>query len=64
MKYRPVPSLLLVRRLVRSIDTYGLRGAFVDFYRRLIKSLRKHGFSGTFKNTFRDAPPFPEDPMP
>jgi SAM-dependent methyltransferase len=59
MKFRPTPPLLMLRRLVRSIEHNGIRGAIVHSYQRLTRSLRNHGFKGTFERAFRKAPTAP-----
>ena len=56
MKFSPTPPLLLLRRLARSIETNGVRGAIVHSYRRLFRSLGEHGLSGTWERAFRKAP--------
>jgi SAM-dependent methyltransferase len=49
MKYRPIRPLLLLRRLVRSIERNGLLGTTVKFHKRLFGSFRNHGFRGTIE---------------
>ncbi|HEX3680568.1 MAG TPA: class I SAM-dependent methyltransferase [Galbitalea sp.] len=51
--------MLLLRRLVRSIETNGLRGAVAHSFRRLESSLRTHGLSGTLERAFRKPPAAP-----
>lgn len=60
MKFRPTPPLLLLRRLARSIEANGVRGAAAHSCKRLVRSLRNHGFRGTFERAFRKAPVAPE----
>jgi SAM-dependent methyltransferase len=64
MKYRPNPPLLALRRLVLSIERYGLRGAIADFYRRLFNSLRNRGFRDTLRRVVRKPPKSVEEAMP
>jgi SAM-dependent methyltransferase len=59
MKFRPTPPLLMLRRLVRSVEQNGIRGAIAHSYQRLFRSLRNHGFKGTFERAFRKAPTAP-----
>jgi SAM-dependent methyltransferase len=59
MRFRPTPPLLMLRRLVRSVEDNGIRGAAVHSYQRLVRSLRNHGFKGTFDRAFRKAPTAP-----
>jgi SAM-dependent methyltransferase len=61
MRYRPTPTLKLVRRLARSIERNGVRGAAVRSAKRLFHSLRNHGISGTFERAFVKAPTGPAD---
>lgn len=64
MKFKPTPPLLLLRRLVRSVETNGVRGAIVHSWQRLFRSLRNHGIGGTFDRAFRKAPVAPRPPAP
>jgi len=64
MKFTPSPPLLLLRRLVRSIETNGVRGAIVHSYQRLFRSLSSHGLSGTLERAFRKAPTAPQTQPP
>jgi SAM-dependent methyltransferase len=71
MKYRPIPPLLLLRRLVRSIERNGLLGTIVKFHKRLFSSLRTHGVRGacervlwTFGFAARKTPASPNDEIP
>jgi SAM-dependent methyltransferase len=59
LRFTPTPPLLLLRRLVRSIEKNGARGAIVHSYQRLFRALRNHGVSGTFERAFRKAPTSP-----
>jgi SAM-dependent methyltransferase len=56
MKLIPDPPLLLLRRLVVSIESSGVRGAMVRSYRRLARSLSNHGLGGTLDRAFHTAP--------
>ncbi|MGA8743604.1 MAG: methyltransferase domain-containing protein [Terracidiphilus sp.] len=60
MKYNPNPPLLLLRRLIRSIEANGFREALVHSWRRLYRSLKNHGLGGTFERAFVKAPVAPE----
>jgi SAM-dependent methyltransferase len=60
MKFNPSPPLLLFRRLVRSVEKNGVRGAVVHSYQRLFRSLKNHGLSGTLDRAFRKAPKAPQ----
>jgi SAM-dependent methyltransferase len=51
--------MLLLRRLVRSVETNGLRGALVHSIRRFENSLRTHGLRGTVERGFRKPPAAP-----
>jgi SAM-dependent methyltransferase len=62
MKYRPIPPLLLLRRLFLSIEDHGLRGAAVHSWLRLYRSLKNHGLGGTFERAFVKAPAAPALP--
>jgi SAM-dependent methyltransferase len=64
MKFTPIPPLLLLRRLVRSVEKNGVRGAIVHSYRRLFRSLSNHGLSGTLGRAFRKAPTAPQTQEP
>ena len=66
MKFRPSPPLKLLRRLVRSIEANGVRGAIVHSMQRLFRSLKNHGLRGTFDRAFLKAPvtPFVDAPEP
>jgi SAM-dependent methyltransferase len=64
IKFAPTPPLKLLRRLARSIEENGVRGAFVHSYQRLVRSLRNHGLSGTWERAFRKAPTAPEVAVP
>jgi SAM-dependent methyltransferase len=59
MKFRPSPPLKLLRRLVRSIEANGVRGAIVHSIQRLFRSLRNHGLHGTLNRAFIKAPVAP-----
>jgi hypothetical protein len=59
MKFRPSPPLKLLRRLVRSIEANGVRGATVHSLQRLFRSLKKHGLHGTLNRAFIKAPVAP-----
>jgi hypothetical protein len=59
MKFRPSPPLKLLRRLVRSIEANGVRGATVHSVQRLFRSLRNHGLHGTINRAFIKAPVVP-----
>jgi SAM-dependent methyltransferase len=48
--------MLLVRRLVLSVEQNGLRGAVARSSQRLFRSLSNHGLSGTFNRAFRKPP--------
>jgi SAM-dependent methyltransferase len=50
---------MLFRRLARSIETNGLRGAIAHARQRLAGSLRNHGLGGSLARAFRKAPPAP-----
>ena len=56
MKFSPTPPLKLLRRLARSVEANGVRGAIVHSYQRLFHSLSNHGFAGTWERAFRKAP--------
>jgi len=56
MRFVPSPPILLFRRLVRSIDKNGLRGAVGRSYERLAHSLATHGVRGTLDRAFVKAP--------
>jgi SAM-dependent methyltransferase len=56
MIFKPSPPLMMVRRLVRSIQKNGLRGAISHSIIRLVRSLKTHGLSGTFSRAFLKAP--------
>lgn len=60
MKYRPSPPLRLLRRLFRSIDNHGIRGAVLHSCRRMAHSLSEYGLSGTFERAFIKAPEWPQ----
>jgi hypothetical protein len=64
MKFRPSPPLKLLRRLARSIDANGVRGAMVHSCQRLSRSLKSHGLRGTFSRAFIKAPIVPGVPRP
>jgi SAM-dependent methyltransferase len=64
MKYRPNPPLLALRRIVLSIEKYGLRGAIADFYRRLFNSIRNRGVRDTLIRVARTPPKSVEEVMP
>ena len=59
MKFRPNPPLKLLRRLVRSVEANGLRGAVAHSSQRLVRSLRGHGVRGTLTRAFVKAPVAP-----
>jgi len=60
MKDRLSPPLRLFRRLFRSIEFNGIRGAMAHSYRRLFRSLKNHGVKGTFERAFLKAPEAPQ----
>ena len=66
MKFRPTPFLKLLRRLARSVEENGFRGALVHSYQRFFRSLKSHGLGGTFSRAFIKAPvvalPLPPEP--
>ncbi len=64
MKFRPSPLLQLLRRLARSIDANGVRGAIVHSWQRLFRSLRSHGLRGTLRRAFIKAPTVTGVPEP
>src|SRR5579859_2628437 len=66
MKFRPSQPLKLLRRLVRSIEANGVRGAIVHSIQRLFRSLKNHGLRGTLNRAFIKAPVVPgvEAPEP
>ncbi|HEX9199982.1 MAG TPA: class I SAM-dependent methyltransferase [Acidobacteriaceae bacterium] len=66
MKFKPIAPLLLLRRLARSVEANGPRGAIAHSWQRLARSLRNHGIGGTFDRAFRKAPvaPRPATPLP
>ena len=55
-EFRPSPLLKLLRRLARSIDANGVRGAIVHSWRRLVRSLKSDGLRGTLSRAFIKAP--------
>ena len=57
---KPSPPLLMLRRLVRSVEKHGFRASIVRSCRRLVKSLQNHGVSGTFSRAFVKAPKVPQ----
>jgi SAM-dependent methyltransferase len=59
MKFRPSAPLLLLRRLARSVERNGLRGAIVRSCSRLSRSLVQHGVKGTLSRAFIKAPVAP-----
>jgi hypothetical protein len=59
MKFRPSPPLKLLRRLVRSIEANGVRGATVHSIQRLFRSIKNHGLHGTIHRAFIKAPVVP-----
>ena len=61
MKFRPSPPLLMLRRLVRSVEQNGVGGAIAHSYQRLVRSVRTHGLSGTWERAFRKAPAAPQN---
>jgi SAM-dependent methyltransferase len=56
VKFKPNPPLLLLRRLARSVEKNGVRGATVRSLQRLVRSLRNHGLGGTLERAFVKAP--------
>jgi SAM-dependent methyltransferase len=64
VKFRPSPLLQLLRRLARSIDANGVRGAIVHAWRRLFRSLKSHGLRGTLRRAFIKAPTVAGEPAP
>ena len=64
MKFRPTPPLLLLRRLARSVEKNGVRGAIVHSWLRLFRSLRNHGLGGTLDRALRKAPSAPRVEVP
>jgi SAM-dependent methyltransferase len=64
MKFRPTPLLQLFRRLARSIDANGFRGAIVHSCQRLLRSLKSYGLRGTFSRAFIKAPTVNSAPEP
>src|SRR5271163_1099646 len=66
MKFRPTPLLKLLRRLVRSIEANGVRGAIAHSCQRLFRSLKNHGLRGTLRRAFIKAPVAPgaQEPEP
>ena len=66
MIIKPLPPVLLLRRLVRSIEENGLRGAVSHSAGRLGRSLKTNGIGGTFSRAFLKAPKVavPEAPLP
>jgi SAM-dependent methyltransferase len=62
MKYRPSPPLILLRRLLNSIEQNGFRGATAHAWKRLQGSLKNHGLAGTFERAFMKAPAAPVMP--
>ena len=59
VKFKPNPPLLLLRRLARSVEKNGVRGAVVRSWQRLVRSLRNHGLGGTLERAFVKAPAAP-----
>lgn len=55
---------MLYRRLARSVETYGLRGAIAHSFHRLTGSLRNHGLAGSFARAFRKVPSAPLEVEP
>ncbi len=53
---KPSPPLLLLRRLVLSVQKHGFRGSIVRSWQRLVRSLQNHGVGGTFSRAFLKAP--------
>jgi hypothetical protein len=66
MIIKPLPPVLLLRRLVLSVEKNGLGGAVSHSAVRLGKSLKKNGIGGTFSRAFTKAPrvAVPEAPLP
>jgi SAM-dependent methyltransferase len=62
MKYRPSPPLILLRRLLNSIEQNGFRGAIAHSWKRLRGALKNHGLAGTFERAFVKAPSAPVSP--
>jgi hypothetical protein len=62
VKFRPSPLLKLLRRLARSIEENGVRGAIVHSWRRLFGSLKSHGLRGTLSRAFIKAPTVAGEP--
>lgn len=70
MMLKPSPPLLMLRRLVRSVEKHGVRASMMRSWRRLVSSLTNHGIRGTFSRAFVTAPnrsvpvaPCPEHPF-
>jgi SAM-dependent methyltransferase len=59
VKFKPNPPLLLLRRLARSVEKNGVRGAVVRSWQRLVRSLGNHGLGGTLERAFVKAPAAP-----
>ena len=57
MKFRPNPVLRLLRRILRSIDHNGVRGAAVNAFRLLIRSIKAYAVRGTLDNASAYAMP-------
>jgi SAM-dependent methyltransferase len=64
VKFSRSPLLQLFRRLARSIDAHGVRGAIVHSFQRLFRSLKNYGFGGTFRRAFIKAPTVSAEPEP
>jgi SAM-dependent methyltransferase len=64
VKFRPSPLLQLLRRLARSIDANGVRGAILHSWQRLFRSLKSHGLRGTLRRAFIKAPTVAGEPAP
>jgi SAM-dependent methyltransferase len=64
VKFSPTPLLKLLRRLARSVEANGVRGAVAHSCSRFVRSLRNHGLSGTWERAFRKAPTAPVDREP
>jgi hypothetical protein len=64
MRTSPTHPTMLVRRFLRSIQKYGLRGALSHAFARIIRSLRNYGLRGSVFRAFRKAPPPPRKPAP
>ena len=59
MKRTPSRPLLLLRHVVRLIETDGLRAAIAHATSRIFGSMRNHGLGGTLRRSVRQAPEAP-----